>query len=418
MVLYLLAWIVTFGWYQYKNRHADAGSAIMLTYILYAIVSILSLNDPIFSSTYEPLTLFPFIYLYVMLMTALSPTIYNHLYPAHTINSPHTHILSIIAVIFIFCAIVQIPNIITNFNTGIVKLFLDNDAGKDAYMETAKEASDAGSNISNIPSIIFNALSDISIFLCFYFLSKKEKNPWLITGMLISIIIGLLIPVMRGQRSGVIMSLLTVILGYMLFRRYLSSIINRCVQIIGLSIIIATALPITAITLSRFESRSEGIAGFLTWYVGQANIYFNNYALDAGGIRNGDRTINLAKRIINPEDTPNNYVERREMYHNLEIDDYYFTTFVGDFCIDFGPVATVFIFVIFNAFVLMQIRPRDGTIELHQLLLLYFTMCICMQGGMYLFNYSDTANLQIITFGCLYAYLRYHNCLLEHFPKT
>jgi oligosaccharide repeat unit polymerase len=223
---------------------------------------------------------------------------------------------------------------------------------------------------------------------------------------------------MRGQRSGVIMSLLTVILGYMLFRRYLSSIINRCVQIIGLSIIIATALPITAITLSRFESRSEGIAGFLTWYVGQANIYFNNYALDAGGIRNGDRTINLAKRIINPEDTPNNYVERREMYHNLEIDDYYFTTFVGDFCIDFGPVATVFIFVIFNAFVLMQIRPRDGTIELHQLLLLYFTMCICMQGGMYLFNYSDTANLQIITFGCLYAYLRYHNCLLEHFPKT
>ena len=38
------------------------------------------------------------------------------------------------------------------------------------------------------------------------------------------------------------------------------------------------------------------------------------------------------------------------------------------------------------------------------------------QGGMYLFNYSDTANLKIITYIFLYGYLRYHEVLLKRYP--
>ena len=137
--------------------------------------------------------------------------------------------------------------------------------------------------------------------------------------------------------------------------------------------------------------------------------------MDAGGIRYGDRTLNLFKRLIDPS-TPKNFIERRDKYHNLEIDDYYFTTFVGDFCLDFGPIVTVFIFVIFNLWVISQIRPRDGTLKLHQLLLIYFAMCICMQGGMTLFAFSDTGNLKMIILILLYVYLRYHEQLLLKFP--
>ncbi|MBQ2169816.1 MAG: hypothetical protein II449_11320, partial [Prevotella sp.] len=132
-------------------------------------------------------------------------------------------------------------------------------------------------------------------------------------------------------------------------------------------------------------------------------------------IRNGDRTMYLVKRVIDP-DTPKNFVERREKYHNLKIDDYYFYTFVGDFTIDFGPVPAFIIFVVFNLIVLMLIRPRDGTIQVYQLLLLYFSMCICMQGGMTLFSYSDFAGLRIVVIILLYLYLRYHEQLLEKFP--
>ena len=189
------------------------------------------------------------------------------------------------------------------------------------------------------------------------------------------------------------------------------------VQTIGITAAIIISLPIVAITISRFDERSSsGVSGAISWYVGQGSLYFNNYGLDAGGIRNGDRTANLFKRLIDSE-TPKNFVERRDKYYYLEMDDYYFTTFVGDFTIDYGPVVTVLIFVVFNLLVITQIRPRDGTMRLDQMLLVFFTLCICMQGGMTLFAYADTAGLRIITQGCLYFYLRYHNALLEHFPQ-
>ena len=415
---YLLVWIMTLVWYQYKSRTIDGGTAVMSTYILYAIFSLFSLNDVMFADFYLPLKVFPYIYLYVMLMVALSPTIYIHLNPVKNIEQPQTNILGIISVIIIISSVLLVPDIIANFGTGLVKLFTETDAGKDAYMEHIEEDKEAGSGISNIPAIIYNAFSDITIFLCFYYMTCKKKNYWLIAGLIFAILIGILIPMMHGQRGGVIAAVLTTCVGYALFQQYISRRINRVIRLLGITSIIAIAVPVAAITISRFGNMGGGVTGFLNWYVGQGSLYFNNFALDAGGTRNGDRTLNLAKRLIDP-DTPKNYTERREKYSHLNIDDNIFSTFVGDFVIDFGPITTVFIFVIFNGLILYLIRfrnSRDGTLKLHQALLLYFTLCICMQGGMTLFSFSDTGNLRIVILFSLYGYLRYHELLLEKFP--
>ena len=415
---YLLTWIMTLIWYQYKSRTIDGGTAVMSTYILYAIFSLFSLNDVMFADFYLPLKVFPYIYLYVMLMVALSPTIYIHLNPVKNIEQPQTNILGIISVIIIISSVLLVPDIIANFGTGLVKLFTETDAGKDAYMEHIEEDKEAGSGISNIPAIIYNAFSDITIFLCFYYMTCKKNNYWLIAGLIFAILIGVLIPMMHGQRGGVIAAVLTTCVGYALFQQYISRRINRVIRLLGITSIIAIAVPVAAITISRFGNMGGGVTGFLNWYVGQGSLYFNNFALDAGGTRNGDRTLNLAKRLIDP-DTPKNYTERREKYSHLNIDDNIFSTFVGDFVIDFGPITTVFIFVIFNGLILYLIRfrnSRDGTLKLHQALLLYFTLCICMQGGMTLFSFSDTGNLRIVILFSLYGYLRYHELLLEKFP--
>jgi oligosaccharide repeat unit polymerase len=179
------------------------------------------------------------------------------------------------------------------------------------------------------------------------------------------------------------------------------------------------AIPIIAITISRFSDREDSpeTSGYVYWYIGQANIYFNNYALDAGGTRNGDRTFNMAKRLLSP-DTPKNYTERRDKYRNLKIDDGFFTTFVGDFAIDFGPLGAFIIFVVFNGWAILHIPPRDGTIKLHQLLLVYFALCVSLQGGMTLFMYSDTGNLALGAMIILYIWLRFHESLLKKFPKV
>lgn len=413
--LYLLVWILTFIWYQRKDKSVDGGSAVIITYILYGVFSIMSLNDPLFSLSYDPLTLFPYIYLYIMLIIALAPTIYNHIHPANSITDPETRVLKIVAWIIIISAITLVPSIIQNFGSGVIKLFTDIDAGKEAYMEQLEGADDSGSGISNIFAIIYNSLSDIGVFLCFYYMTYGKKHFVLTILLFVTLMIGLLIPVMNGQRGGTIITLLTIIGGYMIFRRYLSKKINHIMQMAGIVIFVAVSLPIAAITMSRFGDKITGVGGYITWYVGQGSLYFNNNALDAGGTRNGDRTFNLAKRVIDPQ-TPKNYNERRDKYHNLKIDDNIFSTFVGDFTIDFGPVTAFFIFLIFNGYVILKIKPENDKIKVHQLLLLYFTLCVSMQGGMALFSYSDTGNLRIITLFSLYAYLRYHEVLLKKFP--
>ena len=314
---YLLTWVVTLIWYQYKSKTIDGGTSVICTYILYAIFSLLTLNDIMFSDLYLPLKIFPYIYLYLLLIIALSPTIYIHLKPVNSIATPQSNILMLTSILIIVSSIFLIPDIVANFGTGFIKLLTETDAGKEAYMEQIKEAEDAGTGISNIPAIIYNAFSDINVFLCFYFMTLKKKNIWIISGLIFSMLISIMIPLMHGQRGGVIAALLTAIVGYSLFQRYISKKINRAIRILGVTCLLAIAIPIAAITISRFGNMGGGVVGFLNWYVGQSSLYFNNFALDAGGTRNGDRTLNLVKRVID-SDTPANYVERRDKYHNLK----------------------------------------------------------------------------------------------------
>ena len=218
VIFYFLLWVLALFLYHKKNRQLDAGSAIMLTYVLYAFFSILTLNRPItFVDYYDynHLTLFPFIYLFIMLVIALSPAIMYHFHPASQIETPNTNIFYLIAIISILSALFLLPGIFNNLGDGLFKLMTDMDSGKDAYEEQLENASEAGGGLSNLAAIIFNSLSEISIFTFFYFLTFRKKNFWLLSGLCVSIVIAFLQPIMAGQRGPVIYSLLTVILGYM-----------------------------------------------------------------------------------------------------------------------------------------------------------------------------------------------------------
>ena len=416
----ILLWVITLIWYQHKNKNFDAGSFIIVMYIIYAVFSIMTINDDSIPqlTNYEPLTLFPYLYLYTMMMIALTPAIYQHTNPTDRIDYPQTNILRIIAFIIIVVAILNLPSIVSDFRNGLMSIFTDAEAGKKAYMEQIDNASNVGGAIRNLPAILFNSFSDIGIFLLFYFMTMSKKNYKIIYGLLFAYVINLIMPIMRGQRSGVALAFLTIICGYFLFKQYLSKRLNKVIKKIGIVFIAIITLPVAAITISRFGSEKAGVATFINWYIGQGNIYFNNHALDDNGLRYGDRTLNLFKRLVDSK-TSMNYVERRETYSKLKINDEVFSTFVGDFTIDFGPFFAVIIFIVFNFFVIYSFqrnKTNNNKIKLHQLLLLYFTVCISAQGGMYLFSYSDTRNLNIIVLALLYYYLKYHEALLEKFP--
>ena len=82
-------------------------------------------------------------------------------------------------------------------------------------------------------------------------------------------------------------------------------------------------------------------------------------------------------------------------------------SFVVDFTFDFGPYIAPIIFVLLTLFVLRRTKIRNGEVAFHQLILLHLVMCICVQGGLKLYSFADTGNLQIILYLVLYYIFRF-----------
>lgn len=402
LIIYIIAWVITLIIYQRKHHKVDAGSVILISYIVFAICSLYVYNTPMVYHEFNELTLFPFIYLFIMLRIALSPVLRFDSNVCTSIIEPHSTSLKMVSWLIIICAILSIPTYVHQIQTGgFMRLLIDSSAGEDMYYESMSMADESGDGITNIPSIIFNAFSDIAIFLFFYYFTLKKRNYFIIFGLAFAIIMTLISPMLGGLRTNTVIEIFTIIVAYFLFRSYYSQRLRRIVEISGIVLMTIIVIPIVAITNSRFDNEEGGAKISALYYAGQANLNFNNYGLDNNGIRYGDRTFNLAKRLVDPS-TPINYVERRDKYHYLYMDDNIFYTFIGDFTLDFGPYIAPIIIILFTLFILRRTRPDEDTITFHQLLLIFLVACICMQGGMYLFAYSDTAGLKLVVLFLLY----------------
>lgn len=398
LILYILAWLITFIVYQRKHQQFDAGSVILVSYIIFAICSLILFNTPVRYYTFNDLTLFPFIYLFIMLRIALSPVLRFNSRIASSIAPPNMTIFNAISWFVIIFAILSIPSFIEHLLNGqFLMLFVDESAGHDMYSETMDNAADSGSGISHIPNIIFNAFSDFAILLFFYNLTIPKRNKWMSYGLGLALITSLISPLLNGLRTQTTIAVFTIIVAYFLFRHYLPESAKHTVRAFGIFVLVISFIPIAAITLSRFGDKDGGVNGSVIYYAGQANLNFNNYGLDNNGIRYGDRTFNLIKRLYDPS-TPSNYIERREKYHYLHIDDNIFYTFIGDFTLDFGPWIAALIIILFTIYVNRRSKIYNNKIAFHQLILIFLVACICIQGGMYLFSYSDTAGLKLIIF--------------------
>ena len=286
-------------------------------------------------------------------------------------------------------------------------LLTDPTGGKELYLLAHEGRSESGGIITNLFSIIYNVFSDIGILLYFYYLAFIPKKRILSIGFIVAIILGLLLPISKGLRTGVTMKIFTILCAYITMKRFIPiekrKIINRVGGIcLGIVIFLMTVL-----TLSRFGNRYEGPLTYVVNYVGQGNLHFDTKALDAGGIRYGDRTANTFKRLLMFDDVPNSIMDVRSKYSHLKMDDSIFYTFVGDFVLDYGPILTILLFTVFSMITSKITKIKKNRLYFHQLIILFMVMCICTQGSFYLFNYSFTGNLCIIAFALTYVIFWY-----------
>ncbi|MBE6201594.1 MAG: oligosaccharide repeat unit polymerase [Rikenellaceae bacterium] len=408
LTVYILFWLIVFIIYQKRRRYFGTASVIILSYLIYAICSYIMYNDEYLGIGRERLHLFPFVYLGAMLLVAIAPAM-KFKEETISIRPPNLLILDVFSYIFIFCSIIRIPDIIDNIQQGIVLLLMDPSGGESLYYATHdKIIANVGGGISNIFAIIYNLFIDVAILFYFYYLTLSKRKRVIIVGYTILIICSLLDPLSQGLRTGVLMKTFNIIIAFFLMKPLLGSKVKQIVKVVGTVVFSFVIILFISLTISRFGDRNIGTQGSMLSYIGQANINFNTSILDAGGTREANRTCNLFKQMLGYSDIPRNVVETRVRYSNLKIDDSVFSTFVGDFVLDFGPVVAPIIFILFSLFIRNKTKAtKSGVIQFHQVILIYFSMIICMQGGMYLFDYSYGNNLVILAFVFIYFVFKF-----------
>lgn len=406
----LLIYTITFILYQRKHDYLSTGSLYLLYTIFTCILAWICFATPNSFYRFNDLTLFPFIYLYIGLMLFILPVLKFD--EKHTELIQPTHrAFDLLCIFVILMGLIQVVDVVHSFQEGIGSMIWDIRSGAELYSDTRSNADTSGEGISNIYAIIGGSFSHLVILFAFIHLTRDKINYLIVAGLLLCFAIDLMASIANGSRGNTVLKCITVVFAFWLTRHWMQQHIRRRIGALLIGIIIAVSIPIIMITIGRFSDRSsmdKAASNSIIYYSGQSMLNFDNYCLNAGGIRYGDRTANLLKRIYDPS-TPKNYIQRRAKYSNLKIDDYYFYTHVGDFTLDYGPLWGMVIIIALTILFIALTKTNEGKIPFHKLIILYFVLCINCQGLMYLFSFSDTGGgLQIITTILSYFYFKFN----------
>ena len=400
LLFYALAWATALYSYWKKKKLFGSGILIIISYLFYAIVSVALYNNPLALGDYAKLTFFPFVYLFSVLLICLQPVLrYNE---HSVIVLPSISLINTISWIIVIVTVLTLPNVLGHIREGVLMILTTEGGGAELYNQS-RIGEQVQSSLWNYFYAFSNITSDISVLFLFFYLTLQKKKQFLLFGLVVGVFTSILGSLSSGLRTEATMKILIIFGSYYLFKDHLSKKTKRVMTISGSILLSLVFLVMIALTISRFSSFEGGTDYQVERYIGQANLNFNNYCLDAGGIRHGDRTCNTFKRILGFDNVPRDVMETRARYSTMKINDGSFYTFVGDFTLDFGPIWGGLI-LLFSSVILCRLtRPhKKGVIYFHQLLLVYFSMSVCIQGGMYLFYYSFKQNFVIIAYFLLY----------------
>lgn len=401
---YFITWVITLGVYYKKKKQFDAGALLISSFILYSFCSLMVYKDPSWGINFKPITLFPFIYLFLMLLISFYPILKYDSNKIQHIQNPSNYLIKAFFFIYIISAILYLPSIFSKIGS-LTNLIIDNTYGLETYntsLETNKTAARDG--IYNLPAIIYGAFEYLGVLFFFYYQTLKNKNKLINIALAVCVISVIFATLLRGERGGVFYQLATIAVTYLLLKKQIPKSINLRLKKIGIILGVLTFIFLSAITISRFgNSDDENPLSSIYYYLGNQNITFNNYGLDNNGLRYGDRTFPFFKILLGFSNVPLNFWERREKYPELNVNDEVFISYVGDFTLDYGPIIALILFILFFTYAYNKTIIKNNILKFHRLILIHFISCICIQGGVSLFTFGDIGgNIKLIMTLILY----------------
>ena len=288
LILYIITWLVTIIVYQKKKKNFDAGSVILISFLIYSIASLILYNSNLWS--FDEIHIFPFVYMYALIMISLYPILKYNDKTIQEIQKPSPFFLNSVSLIVIVFSLIQSPKIIKEFSDIIIQLITNENVGQELYDNAMFDSYSSGSGISNFWAIITLAFSNIGILLFFYHLTLKKYNKLILSGLFFSCLLLLLAYITLGQRGLIMEFIFSIIITYFALKKFIQPKFKRYIRVGTVMLFFIVTIPTVALTVSRFSERDGneavfgGVESSLYFYLGQSNLYFNNYALDNGGL--------------------------------------------------------------------------------------------------------------------------------------
>lgn len=408
LIINIICWAFVTIRYYIQRKQIDSAVFLLSTFLVYSICSYQTFNYEYGNFRGVELSILPLIYLFLMILLTMSPILRFNIAKIKKFPCNNYRVLDFLCWAFIVCMAIKLPFDIAHIREGFLQIMMDQ--GSELYTDVKNEGKSAEGAyvISSLPTIYVNISVEIITLIAFYNTYKKRRPKFTLITFL-AIALTPLGSIASGQRGGAFNIIIVVIGTFFLFAPILDNKIKKVVKKIGIISLGCIMVPIVALTVSRFGSRGENAAEQSVYsYMGQQNIYFDLYAFDNNGLRYGDRVFPLFKKFLGFDNVPNNFWERRMKYPKLKINDEVFIGYIGDFLLDFGPIISTILFILFALIFLKITFIKKHRCYFHQLLALQFVLVLGLQGGLKLYPFADTASLKILAFGLLYIYLVFH----------
>lgn len=375
LIFNLIAYIILFLRYQKRKRRFDLGSIILLIWVLGSAGCVWYYTFPSISSSYPNVSFIPFTYIFCINIIIFRPFCkedYKLIKKIETYN-----LAPVLRAISVFFTLVNIPC----FLCLLYDLFtfqMSGSALADVYgLDEDKAELLFPSTIKPFYSII-RQFTQFIIFLFFYNLTLHKRNPLLIFGLTLNIVVFFLFPILTASRGGVIAVLLSCIFYFFMLKNLFNPVILKKLQTISIISISLLVLGISAISVSRLGNFSNRITmdQWIAQYVGEGMIQFSDILWEKDTELNGVQTVPVLKAMIEPD--IKNFEKSKSKYDaKLHAPIWVFYTYVGDFVIDYGKIKTVIIFILMSIFIKYLLKSNKGNISMFKIIILnYFFILI------------------------------------------
>lgn len=390
LFIYLALWVITLIVYRKKTKQLTLAFALLFLYAFMAPVCIYLYNSEYTYLYFEKeLTLLGFIYLFIMIIMAIYPIIGVKEESLKGIWVPKSSILTVCCVCVSILSIFGIIACLPKLQEGLFIMLSGSEEIVGLYEDAKGDRMDTKSFSGSIN--ILNVLGNLSDFivpvLFFLYLLLDKQNKVVLVLLFLGLLKVPLLGIANASRFQLMSQIFVIFLLFFFFQPYMKQsivkIIKRLFVIIS-SFILFLFLSVS-IVRSVVDNKTDMGYGLARYYA-QGPLVFDNFCMDANGTREGHFTFPVVIKLFGGESLSEN--ELRLKYSHMKVDNSKFTTFVGDFVLDYGPLLALIMFLFYSFFMRNKLR-NNATLKFSQLIILYLCMRFCC--GFYQYQLGSTS---------------------------